>query len=232
MQAIKSLNINNPGASAMQQCIPPGVERLSINSVNLEEVAYSTEEQNWPNTLKFLQLNNNSITWIANNFFRNLPANLTALVVKNQPNIRETNFLAFLPTKSLTDIVLQNLSITDVPPHHTENISKDNILASMSIHYTFLKRIPPNCPSSLVLLNLSNNKISEMNIEAVAHLVRLKKLDLSRNFIRVIPPGLPASLEQLYLSYNQITTIDSEALTNLPNLKILFLSGNRQVQSS
>lgn len=227
-QVMKTLSINGYQITAIPYCMPSSVAFLQIHSVNLKEAAVTPDvHQQWPDSLTLLQLENNSLYSISKNFLTGLPKTLTKLLIIDQPRLRETSFIMYLPLSSLCSLTLSNVSIKDIPRSHLRELEKCNVLKSLGIRHTLLEHIPYKLPSSLLRLRLNNNKITQLDTNSLTYLTRLQYLDLSWNLIQTVPKAFPESLEELYLGHNNIRTLSTEAFTGLSTLKILFLPENR-----
>lgn len=132
---------------------------------------------------------------------------------------------------SLTELYLQNNSISVIPPGLFTGLSKVTVLDLSHNEVTshWIGQATFTDMNRLISLDLSNNKLSRIDASSFTTLFTLQSLSLQNNQIESITENAFAAnrnLHTLQLSGNRITALDAGSFTGLEVLNALFLDGN------
>ncbi|XP_053207014.1 leucine-rich repeat-containing protein 15-like [Panonychus citri] len=172
---------------------------LNIQGNKLIEMSDSLSK--FPSSLKYLQLNNNTIYTVHNDSLTG-QSGLEILVKWNK--IQKLTKQVFASCSGLQKLYLENNEISSIEVGTFESLSQ------------------------LIYLNLENNNLNHLSEGVFRGVTSLAKLYLSGNHLMDIEPAsfssLSLSLRYLSMSNNQLYVIRNNFFTNLSNLDELYLS--------
>uniref|UniRef100_A0A3Q3VN74 Decorin n=1 Tax=Mola mola TaxID=94237 RepID=A0A3Q3VN74_MOLML len=176
-----------------------------------------------PDDTTLLDLQNNKITKIKENDFKNLKG-LHALILVNN-KITSIDSKALVPLTKLQRLYLSKNMLSDMP----SNMPKS--LQELRIHENKISKIKKASfqgMSNVIVMELGSNPLESAGIDssAFADLKRVSYIRIADTNITEIPKGLSSSLSELHLDGNKITKVTAESLKGLKNLAKLGLSDN------
>ncbi|XP_044199489.1 decorin [Thunnus albacares] len=176
-----------------------------------------------PHDTTLLDLQNNKITEIKENDFKNLKGLHALILVNNRITIIHAKALS--PLTKLQRLYLSKNLLKDMP----SNMPKS--LQELRIHENEITKIKKSSfqgMANVIVMELGSNPLKSAGIEAEAFgdLKRVSYIRIADTNITEIPKGLPSSLAELHLDGNKITKITADSLKGLKNLAKLGLSYN------
>ncbi|KAM7367170.1 hypothetical protein PAMP_015094 [Pampus punctatissimus] len=176
-----------------------------------------------PDDTTLLDLQNNKITEIQENDFKNLKGLHALILVNNKISIVHAKALS--PLTKLQRLYLSKNMLKDIPA----NIPKS--LQELRIHENQIGKIKKTSfqgMSNVIVMELGSNPLKSAGIDtnAFADLKRVSYIRIADTNITDIPKGLPSSLSELHLDGNKITKVTAESLKGLNHLAKLGLSYN------
>lgn len=173
------------------------------------------------NSLKILNLSNNSIQVIHNEVFSTLPGLETLDLSYN--SIQYIGDGAFLGIQTLTAL---NLSGNNNLSLNNNTFQLLGSLVNLDLSKTSISMEDVMIPNTIEQLHLSDNNMERFNISNLENMRSLQYIDLSKNKLSSIGfPPLP-SLQTLNVSQNNLTTFTLRTFSALPNLLTLVLDYN------
>ncbi|XP_053210634.1 leucine-rich repeat-containing protein 15-like [Panonychus citri] len=156
----------------------------------------------FPSSLKYLQLNNNTIYTVHNDSLTGQSG--LEILWLNWNKIQKLTKQVFASCSGLQKLYLENNEISSIEVGTFESLSQ------------------------LIYLNLENNNLNHLSEGVFRGVTSLAKLYLSGNHLMDIEPAsfssLSLSLRYLSMSNNQLYVIRNHFFTNLSNLDELYLS--------
>ncbi|KAG7456250.1 hypothetical protein MATL_G00249770 [Megalops atlanticus] len=194
-----------------------------LRVVQCSDLGLTTVPDKIPSDTTLLDLQNNKITEIRENDFKNLKG-LHALILVNN-KITTIHPKAFMPLGKLQRLYLSKNLLKDMP------INMPKSLQELRIHENEIVKIKKSAFEGLanvIVMELGSNPLKSSGIDAgvFGDLKRVSYIRISDTNITEIPKGLPASLSELHLDGNKITKVHADSLKGLKNLLKLGLSHN------
>lgn len=176
-----------------------------------------------PDDTTLLDLQNNKITEIKENDFKNLKGLHALILVNNKISVIHAK--AFSPLVKLQRLYLSKNVLKDMPPNMPKSLQELRIHEN---EITKIKKASFQGMSHVIVMELGSNPLSSNGIDegAFADLKRVSYIRIADTNITEIPKGLPSSLSELHLDANKITKVTAVALDGLKNLAKLGLSYN------
>ncbi|KAK9879301.1 hypothetical protein WA026_004154 [Henosepilachna vigintioctopunctata] len=197
---LRYLILDNNKIIEFDECI----EKLYINKLSLSQNLLSDlSNVTLPNTLEDLRLDNNNISILSDDIFKNL-TNLQVIDLANN-SIKNQSMYVF---KNIEQLQILNISYNDIDHFDPEGLST-------------LKQ--------LKTLNIKGNSISILQKGIFRNISSIETLDLSENNISFIPLDVLSdfkNLKILNISGNSIEYLESGVFNELISLRILDISGN------
>ncbi|XP_055906623.1 toll-like receptor 6 [Eupeodes corollae] len=180
--------------------------------------------------LKFLQVNNNEISMVADKALSGLK-NLQVLNLSSNKIVALPSELFSEQSQSIQEVYLQNNSISVLSPKLFSNLDQLQALdlSFNQITSTWIDRATFTGLIRLVLLNLSHNKLTKLEPEIFGDLYTLQILNLRHNQLENIAADTFAPMNNLHtllLSHNKLKYLDAYALNGLYVLSLLSLDNN------
>ncbi|XP_056131744.1 decorin [Lampris incognitus] len=176
-----------------------------------------------PDDTTLLDLQNNKITEIKENDFKNLKG-LHALILVNN-KITTIHAKALSPLTKLQRLYLSKNMLKDLPANMPKSLQELRIHEN---EITKIKKASFQGLSHVIVMELGSNPLKGSGIEAgaFADLKKVSYIRIADTNITDIPKGLPSSLSELHLDSNKITKVTADSLKGLKNLAKLGLSYN------
>uniref|UniRef100_UPI00398E7834 decorin-like n=1 Tax=Pristiophorus japonicus TaxID=55135 RepID=UPI00398E7834 len=176
-----------------------------------------------PKDTTLLDLQNNKITEIKENDFKNLK-NLNALILVNN-KIGTIHPKAFAPLTKLQRLYLSKNLLKEIPTNMPSSLHE------LRIHENQITKVKKNTfdnLSQVYALEMGSNPLKNSGIDGGAFhgLKKLSFIRLSDAALTAVPKGLPNSLSEIHLDGNKITRVKADSLKGLQNLVRLGLSFN------
>ncbi|XP_071358115.1 decorin [Trachinotus anak] len=176
-----------------------------------------------PDDTTLLDLQNNKITEIKENDFKNLKGLHALILVNNKITIIHAKALS--PLTKLQRLYLSKNMLKDMPANMPKSLQE------LRIHENEIAKIKKASfqgMSHVIVMELGSNPLKSAGIEAGAFsdLKRVSYIRIADTNITEIPKGLPSSLSELHLDGNKITKVTADRLKGLRNLAKLGLSYN------
>ncbi|KAM4523045.1 decorin [Fundulus diaphanus] len=176
-----------------------------------------------PDDASLLDLQNNKITEIKENDFKNLKG-LHALILVNN-KITTIHPKALSPLTKLQRLYLSKNLLKDMPANMPKSLQE------LRIHendITKIKKASFQGMSQVIVMELGSNPLKSAGVEAgaFADLKKVSYIRIADTNLSEIPKGLPSSLSELHLDGNKITKVTSSSLKGLKHLAKLGLSYN------
>ena len=226
---------------------PANVTKLSLANNNLYDIGMESFSE-LTDTLKVLNLNNNSLTYLQSGVFKQL-INLDILDLSHnllkvvQPGV-------FRGLTSLTSLFLSNNMLMEIESGVFDGLKSLEIMQLVSLRglvdiktlywsppWNELTELHLNSTfddiRNLTHLNLTHNPLAPLHPDIFKNLVKLKDLALSDTLLRVLPFGIfdtLSLLQHLDLSDNLLYSIQLVLFKNCPILLFIDLRGNFFVQ--
>ncbi|XP_067268636.1 fibromodulin [Pseudorasbora parva] len=197
-------------------CHPTYPEAMYCNNRRLQHVPFV------PSHIKYVYLQNNQITGIANAVFDNAPNLAWICMHSNKLSSDKIADKVFAKLPNLERLFLHNNNLSRVP----QGLPRS--LQDLHMNHNNISVVPVNSfrgMSNLTALHLQMNAIEDLG-NALEGLLSLTLLDLRGNRLKKIPESLPPKLSQLYLEYNRISSIPADFLSQRPELCFIRLSHN------
>ncbi|XP_010795548.1 decorin-like [Notothenia coriiceps] len=168
-----------------------------------------------PSDTTMLDLQNNKITEIKENDFKNLKG-LHALILVNN-KISTIHPKAFSPLHKLQRLYLSKNILKEMPANMPKSLQE------LRIHENEISKIKKATfqgMSHVIVMELGSNPLKSAGIEANAFsdLKRVSYIRIADTEITEIPKGLPNSLSELHLDGNKISKVTAGNLKGLKNL--------------
>lgn len=175
-----------------------------------------------PDTM-LLDLQNNKITEIKDDDFKNLK-NLHSLILVNN-KISKISRDAFVPLVKLERLYLSKNKLKELPEKMPKTLQE---LRAHENEITKVQKTVFNGLNQMIVIELGTNPLKSSGIEegAFQGMKKLSYIRIADTNITTVPRGLPPSLTELHLDGNKITKIDKTSLKGLNNLAKLGLSFN------
>ncbi|NP_001279248.1 decorin precursor [Callorhinchus milii] len=194
-----------------------------LRVVQCSDLGKTSVPENIPADTTLLDLQNNKITEIKENDFKNL-RNLHALIlVNNKINIIHPK--AFVPLVKLERLYLSKNLLKEIPTNMPRSLQE------LRIHENEITKVKKHAFDGLTqvyALEMGNNPLKNSGIDSGAFhgLKKLSFIRLSEAALTAIPKGLPSSLSEIHLDGNKITQLKADSLKGLNHLVRLGLSHN------
>ena len=178
-------------------------------------------------TLRVLNLNNNSFINLNPGIFAQLPKLVTLILTHNKLQIVEAG--VFRGLAKLVNLDLSNNIVKEMKPGAFESLEE---LQTLDLSHNMIKSSNANMFKGLTRLSwldLGYNILSEINFEAFEGVSNLKHLFLKNNFLSQIPPttfNKYTRLIWLDLSSNKLKDVHPYTFQNLQQLQTLNLYHN------
>ncbi|XP_059833624.1 decorin [Hypanus sabinus] len=194
-----------------------------LRVVQCSDLGLSTIPENIPKDTTMLDLQNNKITEIKENDFKNL-RNLHALILVNN-KISTVHPKAFAPLVKLQRLYLSKNLLKEIP------VNMPSSLQELRVHENEITKVKKNTfdnLSQVYALEMGSNPLKNSGIDSGAFkgLKKLSFIRLSDSDLTAIPKDLPSSLSEIHLDGNKITRVKADSLKGLYNLVRLGLSFN------
>ncbi|KAG7497422.1 decorin [Solea senegalensis] len=176
-----------------------------------------------PDDTTLLDLQNNKITEIKENDFKNLKGLHALILVNNKITVIHAKALS--PLTKLQRLYLSKNMLKDMPANMPKSLQELRIHENA---ITKIKKASFQGMSHVIVMELGSNPLKSAGIEAgaFADLKRVSYIRIADTNITDIPKGLPSSLSELHLDGNKISKVTSGSLKGLKNLAKLGLSYN------
>lgn len=176
-----------------------------------------------PDDTTLLDLQNNKITEIKENDFKNLKGLHALILVNNKITIIHAK--ALTPLTKLQRLYLSKNMLKDIPANMPKSLQE------LRIHENQIAKIKKTAfqgMAHVIVMELGSNPLKSAGIDggAFADLKRVSYIRIADTDISEIPKGLPGSLSELHLDGNKITKVTAGNLKGLKNLAKLGLSYN------
>ncbi|KAI9543184.1 hypothetical protein NQZ68_014115 [Dissostichus eleginoides] len=194
-----------------------------LRVIQCSDLGLKTVPEDIPSDTTLLDLQNNKITEIKENDFKNLKG-LHALILVNN-KISTIHPKAFSPLSKLQRLYLSKNILKDMPANMPKSLQE------LRIHENEISKIKKATfqgMSHVIVMELGSNPLKSAGIEANAFsdLKRVSYIRIADTEITEIPKGLPSSLSELHLDGNKISKVTAGNLQGLKNLAKLGLSYN------
>ncbi|XP_038548110.1 decorin-like [Micropterus salmoides] len=176
-----------------------------------------------PDDTTLLDLQNNKITEIKENDFKNLKGLHALILVNNKITVIHAKALS--PLTKLQRLYLSKNLLKDMPANMPKSLQELRIHEN---EITKIKKASFQGLSHVIVMELGSNPLKSAGIDdgAFADLKRVSYIRIADTNITEIPKGLPSSLSELHLDGNKISKVMSGNLQGLKNLAKLGLSYN------
>nr|XP_020455250.1 decorin [Monopterus albus]XP_020455251.1 decorin [Monopterus albus] len=170
-----------------------------------------------------LDLQNNKITEIKENDFKNLKGLHVLILVNNKITVIHAKALS--PLNKLQRLYLSKNHLKDMPANMPKSLQELRIHEN---EITKIRKASFQGMSNVIVMELGSNPFKSAGIEAgaFADLKRVSYIRIADTNITEIPKGLPSSLSELHLDANKITKVTADSFKGLKNLAKLGLSYN------
>ncbi|XP_011876812.1 PREDICTED: podocan-like [Vollenhovia emeryi] len=211
IQDLYFLPKKNPFESSFTQTIMSETPFPKLQILDLSENALRDGQMNFinllPNSLYFLDLHGNALTYLNLNFIIN---KLSAVNLDDNQFMYINNCAHYSHCLSVTG--LKDLNYLSVSANSIQNIEVNAFQDN----------------NNLVYLNLSRNNINNLYPETFANLQYLKTLDLSGNKLQDVPQiSNEIGITTLYINHNNIMELLPYTFVQMPNLTKLLLGENK-----
>lgn len=199
-------------------CSPSYPNALNCENRNLREVPVI------PSRIHYLYLQNNFITQVTSEPFRNA----TELRWVNMANnrIQRIDKQVFEKVPGLLYLYMQRNKLKEVPSALPAGLEQ------LRLSRNLISKIPAGAFSKmehLTLLDLYHNQLSDSDLgkNTFRDLKNLMQLNLAHNILKKMPTGVPAGLIQLFLDRNRIDDIPRNYFNDFTNLAFVRLNYNQ-----
>ncbi|XP_072257340.1 decorin [Pyxicephalus adspersus] len=194
-----------------------------LRVVQCSDIGLDQVPKNIPPDTTLLDLQNNKITEIKDDAFKNLKQ-LHALILVNN-KIKSISPGAFASLTKLERLYLSKNSLKELPTNMPKSLQE------LRVHENLLTKVKKTVfdgLNNMIVIELGTNPIDSSGIEkgAFQGMKKLSYLRIADTNITNIPKGLPTSLTELHLDGNKITKVDADSFSGLNNLAKLGLSYN------
>lgn len=194
-----------------------------LRVIQCSDLGLKAVPEDIPDDTTLLDLQNNKITEIKENDFKNLKG-LHALILVNN-KITTIHAKALTPLTKLQRLYLSKNMLKDMPPNMPKSLQE------LRIHENDISKIKKSSfqgMANIIVMELGSNPLKSAGVEANAFsdLKRVSYIRIADTNITDIPKGLPSSLSELHLDGNKITKLTADSLKGLKNLAKLGLSHN------
>ncbi|XP_048404635.2 decorin [Stegostoma tigrinum] len=194
-----------------------------LRVVQCSDLGLTTVPKDIPKDTTLLDLQNNRITEIKENDFKNL-RNLNALILVNN-KISTVHPKAFAPLVKLQRLYLSKNLLKEIPANIPPSLHE------LRIHENEITKVKKNAfdnLSQVYALEMGSNPLKNSGIDSGAFngLKKLSFIRLSDASLTDIPKDLPVSLAEIHLDGNKISRVKADSLKGLKNLVRLGLSFN------
>ncbi|XP_046878775.1 decorin [Hypomesus transpacificus] len=217
---------------------PPGSPRLGLPEgpqcpfrcqcsrrvVQCSDLGLTGIPDDLPADTSLLDLQNNKITEIKENDFKNLRELHALILVNNQ--ISSIHAKALAPLGKLQRLYLSKNQLKELPANMPRSLQE------LRIHENSISKIKKASlqgMTQIIVMELGSNPLKAAGIEAgaFADLKKVSYIRIADTGLTDIPKGLPSSLSELHLDGNKITKVQADNLKGLKNLAKLGLSYNQ-----
>ncbi|KAM9845796.1 decorin [Aulostomus maculatus] len=210
-----------PGRGAGPKC--PFRCQCHLRVIQCSDLGLKEVPKDIPDDTTLLDLQNNKITEIKEDDFKNLKGLHALILVNNKISVIHPK--ALNPLTKLQRLYLSKNLLKDMP----SNMPKS--LQELRIHeneITKIKKASFQGMTSVIVMELGSNPLKSAGIDAgaFADLKKVSYIRIADTDITEIPKGLPGSLSELHLDGNKITKVTTDSLKGLKNLAKLGLSHN------
>ncbi|XP_040200076.1 decorin [Rana temporaria] len=194
-----------------------------LRVVQCSDIGLDQVPKNIPPDTTLLDLQNNKITEIKDDDFKNLKQ-LHALIIVNN-KIKSISPGAFAPLTKLERLYLSKNSLKELPTNMPKSLQE---LRAHENLVTKVKKSVFDGLNNMIVIELGTNPIDSSGIEkgAFQGMKKLSYLRIADTNITSVPKGLPTSLTELHLDGNKISKVDADSFNGLNNLAKLGLSYN------
>ncbi|XP_063783706.1 decorin [Pseudophryne corroboree] len=191
---------------------------VQCSDIGLEQVP-----KNIPPDTTLLDLQNNKITEIKDDDFKQLK-HLHALILVNN-KIKSISPGAFASLTKLERLYLSKNNLKELPTNMPKSLQELRVHENM---ITKVKKTVFDGLNNMIVIELGTNPIDISGIEkgAFQGMKKLSYLRVADTNITSVPKGLPPSLTELHLDGNKIAKVEADSLSGLNNLAKLGLSFN------
>ncbi|XP_076015037.1 decorin [Genypterus blacodes] len=191
---------------------------IQCSDLGLKEVP-----EDIPDDTSLLDLQNNKITEIKENDFKNLKGLHALILVNNKITIIHAKALS--PLTKLQRLYLSKNMLKDMPANMPKSLQE------LRIHENAITKIKKSSfqgLSNMIVMELGSNPLKSAGVDAgaFADLKRVSYIRIADTNITEVPKGLPGSLSELHLDGNKITKLTADTLKGLKHLAKLGLSNN------
>lgn len=194
-----------------------------LRVIQCSDLGLKSVPEDIPDDTTLLDLQNNKITEIKENDFKNLKG-LHALILVNN-KISSIHAKALTPLTKLQRLYLSKNILKEMPANMPKSLQELRIHEN---EITKIKKASFQGMSNIIVMELGSNPLKSAGVEdsAFADLKRASYIRIADTDITEIPKGLPSSLSELHLDGNKISKVTAGALKSLKNLAKLGLSYN------
>ncbi|CAL8242486.1 unnamed protein product [Merluccius merluccius] len=176
-----------------------------------------------PPETTLLDLQNNKITEIKENDFKNLKGLHALILVNNLLSVIHPK--AFSGLSKLQRLYLSKNLLKEVPANMPKSLQE------LRIHENAITKIKKSSfqgMTNVIVMELGSNPLKGNSIEfgAFTDLARVSYIRIADTNITEIPKGLPSSLSELHLDSNKISKVMADSLKGMKNLAKLGLGYN------
>lgn len=194
-----------------------------LRVVQCSDLGLTNVPENIPKDTTLLDLQNNKITELKENDFKNLK-NLHALILVNN-KIGTVHPKAFASLMKLQRLYLSKNLLKEIPANMPPSLQE------LRIHENEITKVKKHAfdnLSQVYALEMGGNPLKNSGIDSGAFkgLKKLSFMRLSNTALTAIPKDLPSSLSEIHLDGNKISRVKADSLKGLHNLVRLGLSFN------
>ncbi|XP_064415290.1 biglycan b [Latimeria chalumnae] len=193
-----------------------------LRVVQCSDLGLTVVPKDIPPDTSLLDLQNNKITEIKENDFKDL-SNLYALVLVNN-KISKIHTKAFNAMKKLQKLYLSKNFLSEIPRNLPQS------LVELRVHENKIKKVSKEVFRGMKFMNcmeMGGNPLENSGFEPGAFDgLRLNYLRISEAKLTGIPKDLPSTLNELHLDHNKVQAIELEDLIRYKSLYRLGLGFN------
>ncbi|CAI5636129.1 unnamed protein product [Oreochromis niloticus] len=195
-----------------------------LRVIQCSDLGLKAVPEDIPDDTTLLDLQNNKITEIKENDFKNLKGLHALILVNNKLTIIHPK--AFSPLTKLQRLYLSKNLLKEMPANMPKSLQELRIHEN---EITKIKKASFQGMSHVIVMELGSNPLKTAGIEAgaFADLKRVSYIRIADTNITEVPKGLPSSLSELHLDGNKITKLTADRLKGMKNLAKLGLSYNQ-----
>uniref|UniRef100_A0A8C6UAW4 Decorin n=1 Tax=Neogobius melanostomus TaxID=47308 RepID=A0A8C6UAW4_9GOBI len=213
-------DVELPGMPAGPKC--PFRCQCHRRVIQCSDLGLKAVPEDIPDDTTLLDLQNNKITEIKENDFKNLKGLHALILVNNQITVIHAK--ALNPLSKLQRLYLSKNMLKDVPANMPKSLQELRIHENQITK--FKKASFQGMSSMVVMAWLKPLKSAGVEPNAFADLKRVSYIRIADTNITDIPKGLPSSLSELHLDGNKISKVTAESLNGMKHLAKLGLSDN------